>query len=152
MCSTVSTVLSDILHCTVTYLGNFAIKRNCFFAFDLGFHWLCLPSFEKRLLILNATVVASLHSPSQKCSLTPFNSRWIFVSSEGERGDKIAPHMSIITARLQMDQLSFRRTVPQGPELWMAYIFHWVLMHSWNLSNTWKWQAGLLFSDSQTFF
>lgn len=143
---------ADIVLCTATYLRVIVIKWNCLFAFDLRFHWLCLSAFEKWLLILNATEVASLHSPSQKCTLIPFSERWISVSCEGERGDKIAPNMSIIAASLQMDQLSFRRTVPQGPEHWTAYIFHWVLMPSWNLLNTWKWQTRLLFSDTQTLF
>lgn len=143
---------AGILHCTASYLRVIVIKWNCFFAFDLRFHWLCLSAFEKWLLILNATVVAPLHSPSQKCILIPFSERWIFVSCERGRGDKIAPNMSIIAAHLQMDQLSFRRTVPQGPEHWTAYIFHWVLMPSWNLLNTWKLQRELLFSDTQALF
>lgn len=146
------TVLSDILHWTLTHLRVIVIKGNFVFAFDLRFHWLCLSAFEKQFLILDATVVASIYSPSQKCPLIPFSVRWIFVSCEGERGDKIAPNMSIITDLLQMDQLSFRKTVPQGPELWTAHIFHWVLMRSWNLLSTWKWQKILLLSDSQTFF
>lgn len=118
------------LYCHIPKYYLIIIKGNYFFVVDLRFHWLCFISLVICLweIAINSecscggTTILSITKMSPLLPLV-----WVGYSLPcgGEWEDVIAPNMWIITVYLylQMDQLSLRKTEPQGPELWMTYIF-----------------------------